>query len=520
MGSCFVGDPTIFFVGGQGTKAGHATPGGATLDWFEEKGTSSAGFDLSDIMDANGGPINSTTTGHSWTAATKTMTPGAANQFDGAEVGMVAHLADPTFGSITVGRYTITAVVMSGDNVLSLTFGNMVSPADYSGVNTPNATVCIGGAFASMNAAIGSSSPLLATSYDVHVHDNLDEAAMTEIVLGVTGTLSANSSLRYWGFNETPGDRMPGGAYERTWTSKAAGANTLIDPEARDNIMFYCMYLQNNDVNDSIIEPGTSTDQMDGWLFQHCKLENTGGDYCIGGGVWIPALFYDCELHSIGPSTVNPQAIGTALTGLMVFVDTDFYLETGSATATFQNYHAMVFVNCSAYSTPPNYCYGIVNGAHIGTILINCVNATVDNPATQDGALARVNNAKGWLALIRSSAVLADAGDDQVLAWIRRDAGGTLATVSDCNSYSDLADAASAYICQDSLNGVAPSAATEIHNWWWLPETYCRQVKNDLDSDYRTQNRILKRGSADNLAIGIPLPLNFSNPLFGGTVVR
>jgi len=504
MSSCFATNRTVFFVGGRGTKDGHATPGGATLDWFQTKGS---GFALSDIMDANGGPINSVTTGHGWTAATKTLAPAHAGDFDGAGVGMIVYVSDQTVGGphITTGRYVITTVTGT-DPVTALVLNNMTTPADYDNTNGTNVTVVIGGAFATMDAAIGASSSLYATFYDVHVFDNKDETAMTEIVLGVTGSVANNSMLRYWGFNTAPGDHLPGGASEGTWTAKAAGNNTLLDPEARDNIALYCMHLQNNAAADGTIEPGTSTDEMCGWLLQHCKLENLAVESVIFNGVWKPLLIYDCSLHTADPFAVLTTEAGGVLSGMLYFVDCTFdvdYSSTGCAV--LATGHASVFVNCVV--TGDTYgSNGFINGCHYGTVLVNCTNAKGDNPSGQNATLARLNNAQGWAALIRSTIDLADAGDDQILAWVRQDSGGTLATVIDCNAYSDTADAAGSYLCQDHLDAAAPGAATEIHNWWWLPSTYCRQVENDLDSDYQTQNDTLERGASGNLAIGLQLP--------------
>ena len=504
MGDCFDNDPTIHFVGGQGTKAGHATPGGATLDWFETQGS---GFSLSDIMDANGGPLNATTTGHSWTQATKTLTASAGGGFTGAEVGMIVYVSDQTVGGpyITTGRYKITAT----DGLSSITLGDMASPADYDGVNDgTDVTVCIGGAYASMDAAIGSSSGLDAAAHDVHVFDNLDETSMSEIVLGVTGSLSNNAMLRYWGYNTTIGDRLSGGASEGTWTSKAAGANTLLDPDANDNVAFYCLHLQNNDANDATIEAGTSTDEMRGWLLQHCKVENAGGDYCIGYGVWKPLLVYDCDLITQGAFSVITVEISSDLSGACFFVDTRFTVDySGIGDATLCTGHAAAFVNCSINGdTYGNY--GFINGGHHGQILINCTNAKADHPSGQNSGLARVNNANGWVAAIRCSCNPVDAGDDQQVIWVRDENGGTVPTVSDCNHYSDNAAAAPPYIVQQHLDSTTPSAAAERHNWWWLPSTYCRQVENDLDADYQTGNDTLKRGADNNLAIGRQLPLS------------
>jgi len=514
VGDCFDNDPTIHFVGGQGTKAGCATPGGATLDWFESQGS---GFSLSDIMDANGGPLNATTTGHIWTQATKTLTSSEGGGFTGAEVGMIVYVSDQTVGGpyITTGRYTITAT----DGLSSITLGDMASPADYDGINDGNdVTVCIGGAYASMDAAIGASSGLDAGTHDVHVFDNLDETSMSEIVLGVTGSLANNAMLRYWGYNTTIGDRLPGGASEGTWTSKAAGANTLIDPDANDNVAFYCLHLQNNDADDGTIEPGTSTDEMCGWLMQHCKLENLDAESVIYQGVWKPLLLYDCSLHTPDGMAIMTAEADSDLSGTLYFVDCTFYVDKSTiGCAVLPTGHASVFVDCVV--TGDTYGnYGFANGCAYGTVIINSVNAKGDNPSGQNATLVRVNNTKGWAALIRSTIDLADAGDDQMLAWVRRDLGGTFPTAIDCNAYSDDADAAGAYLCQAHLDANAPSDATEIHNWWWLPSTYCRQVENDLDSNYRTQNSTLIQGADDYRAIGVELPHHNSTAGIGVSV--
>ena len=172
MADIFNTEDSVFFVGGTGTKAGHATPGGCTKAWYDANFTA-----LTDIMGSDGAPLISET----GCSPSVGFTLIKANAFADAEVGMVAHL--------------------SGINVPSPGFYKILSVVPPHEIRFPNGTfngttadvVCnIGGAFSSLQLALDETD---AANYKVEIFTNKNETLSATLDADTGGATTLNKWL-------------------------------------------------------------------------------------------------------------------------------------------------------------------------------------------------------------------------------------------------------------------------------------------------------------------------------------
>jgi hypothetical protein len=200
MATVFLEKDSMFFVGGQGNKGGHVTPGGCTLNWWGNAvgsgGKSDKQAAMNKLMDADGSAKYEFTNA-SFTNSIKQFT---VVDTTGVEVGMIMYV---TGTSITTGRYEITDV----PDGTHITVAGIVAAGDNN-----DSTIVIGGAFQNISAAV-STGALDATSYNVDIYTNLNETGTSTITLSCEGYGYGNTYLGIIGFNEVPGDMDMGGEY-------------------------------------------------------------------------------------------------------------------------------------------------------------------------------------------------------------------------------------------------------------------------------------------------------------------
>ncbi len=290
MANIFGTADSIFFVGGQGTKAGLTNPGGCRRTWWEnELGTNPTKIDkqnaLNKLMGANG-EAKFALTNLTYTGSTKQFT---VTDSTGIEVGMVAYV---TGTGILSGRYEITDVPDSTHIT--------VSGLAYTG-NNPDSAVTIGGAFGSLPNAV-SSGVLDATSYHVNIYTNKNETFTSAVVFGCEGTPYKGTRLSVRGYNEVPGDMDSGGEYYQSpydaylngidvdafilYDNQTSGFT--INISGRDNILLSNLHIK-----------GVSTgfyghDLCKGWVLEHCMFSGAYSSRAVDTYKAYYASIFNC----------------------------------------------------------------------------------------------------------------------------------------------------------------------------------------------------------------------------------
>lgn len=276
MSDIFGSADSVFFVGGRGTKTGHATPGGCTRSWWEnELGTNPTKTDIQNamtkIMDEYGEPILEDI-GASYSSLNKTL---SVVSTAGIEVGMVAYVSDGDIDFPT-GRYEITDVIDS----MTLEIGNV---SDW-GMDV-FATVVVGGAFADFSDA-AASGVLNALSYDVCLYINKSQTRTSATSITTGGTTGIGTKFQVRGYNEVPGDMDFGGEYYQSPMDaylNGIDANAFVKLE---NTVSYCISMTNkHDIHFANIHfDGVSygvwasnSATYRGGVLEHCVFKSAGG---------------------------------------------------------------------------------------------------------------------------------------------------------------------------------------------------------------------------------------------------
>jgi hypothetical protein len=333
-------EAAVCFVGGVGTKAGNANAGGCTRAWFEGAGGPGS-FTLTDIMGTNGAPL-CTSTNASVVAATNVITEASADDFDAAEVGMVAYVSSSAEGK--TGRYKITAV-----GATTITVSDMAYGSDRSDL-----TVNIGGAFDTLANALTAFDNAL--TYNMWIYDNKAETLSATIAFTSAngGAVANNSHLTIEGFNTSIGDMNYGGTYYQgpldvlkngsVDTSKCLNLdfnNTAVKGMTitnSDNIILKNLYLHNTShaASNYLISSATTPYHID---IINCKFDD--GYSSLAGQTWGLYL-YKCYIGNdwgYGNSIVNSMPAGT--------VDSCVFDNDGMSYAPICDYATIV--NCLFY---------------------------------------------------------------------------------------------------------------------------------------------------------------------------
>lgn len=242
----FVTNNSVWWVGGTGTQAGGSTNGGATAQWFRENYT-----DDSDIMGADGSPINAITNGIDF--ADDILEGATASTFNNVQKGMVAFLSGGNV--IADGRYDVLESPLDG----TLRF----SPGTFVGTQA-NDTVCrVGGAFENLQQALDEVDPST-KSTRIYINKLTTLTAPLDVP---SGSVVENSWLRVRGYNTVAGDQDFGGSFyggaldalkeakgwpmdnsAATWTEIDGNDNagdTAISLDNDDNIEFSNLFIHN-----------------------------------------------------------------------------------------------------------------------------------------------------------------------------------------------------------------------------------------------------------------------------------
>lgn len=195
---------SVFFVGGPGTQADAAADngGGCSKAWWDSECPNKTQPEFAaayaKLMDDDGGPIISL---DDCSYAHLDDTIAKTGIHIGVEVGMVAYVIEqPTPDTdVATGRYEITAV---GTDVITC--------AGINGTDTALVDVRIGGALDTLETALDETD---ASSFDVTIHNNLDEDLAGTITGSIGGSALKNTFKRVIGFNIIPGDMSVGKAY-------------------------------------------------------------------------------------------------------------------------------------------------------------------------------------------------------------------------------------------------------------------------------------------------------------------
>ncbi|MCK5602727.1 hypothetical protein KAR91_12680, partial [Candidatus Pacearchaeota archaeon] len=200
MATVFLEKDSLFFVGGQGNKSGHLTPGGCTLDWWDNAIGSGSKSEKKAAMDKLMGVNGDAKYVFVNAAFVNSIKQFTVADTTGIEAGMVMYV---TGSNITTGRYEITDVA-DGTHI---TVAGIIGTVDNN-----DSTVVIGGSFQNISAAV-STGALDATSYNVDVYTSLNETVTTSISFSCEGYGYGNTYLSIIGFNEVPADMDVGGQY-------------------------------------------------------------------------------------------------------------------------------------------------------------------------------------------------------------------------------------------------------------------------------------------------------------------
>jgi len=324
------GKSSVFFVGGTGTKAGLANPGGCTKEWWDAKvisvGEAAA---MAALIGTNGGAIDSATTAAISNNGSGKLRITKSGAFTNTEVGMVGYF--DFSATYPDDYYEVTAVDASG-NYIDILIGYTTS--------VPTVNVTIGGAFNDIQTA---HDEVDAGYQDVTLYDNKGDSNRSATIAWTRGGSEATDAyLRIKGFQTTPEDdgpvlynyngNNPVGAGHGLYIGTGAVANMY-------NTQFENFHVRG--VGDGAsytynLQIYSNTYAIRGLLFYKCDFYD-GGDGA-GGGKCINAMRYY-------------QASGSEIQAL--FIDCDFYDgDSSGMTVTSvanQQYGHIGFVNCRAY---------------------------------------------------------------------------------------------------------------------------------------------------------------------------
>lgn len=207
MPTIFNSKDSVFFVGGQGTKAGDANAGGgATLEAWNDPAKLSK--QLSNVMGSNGSPLSDAAAWNgSQTACTISQSgggkvvihPDTAEWFEECKEGLVANVEFS--GTYENGRYEVLEVYEEGIYIV-------IDLAYISGV--PTCDVKVGGAFDTAQNAWDNTDAM--NGYSVIIHSNKNQSKTNGDFtvtwnLGTAGGSMANKSFkRFAGFATQPED--------------------------------------------------------------------------------------------------------------------------------------------------------------------------------------------------------------------------------------------------------------------------------------------------------------------------
>ena len=190
-----IAEDTYSFVGGIATKTGAALSGGGVTKavWDGES------LELSDIMNADGTPIVSTTGALTQSGSDALITSAAASYTD-VVVGTICNLTDYAAG--TDGRYKIIAT----NNNTTITLKDAWTAAE------DPVTINVGGAYDGIQNAIDSVDE--GDNANRYILDNKSETPGAAITMNISGTQADDYHVYIIGFKDQPGDMDgPDGAY-------------------------------------------------------------------------------------------------------------------------------------------------------------------------------------------------------------------------------------------------------------------------------------------------------------------
>lgn len=312
---------SVFFLGGTGTKAGIANPGGCTQAWFDANFTV-----LTDIMGADGAALVAIVNGEP-EPDNKTMTK--AGECGNVEAGMVAYLSGT---NVVNGRY----------RVVSATANTIVFPDNTFAIGGGwvDDLVCnVGGAWDGIQNAADNVDG--SNGYNVKVSDNVNKSLGATIDFDTGGgSVAKNSQTIFEAFWLVPGDMCKGGDYYQgpmdclkngvdttkciTFDGNHAGRDIISIVTYAFTFKNYYFYDTSQAANFNGVELSNMAGSPKNLSFINCKWDACY--YAIKGTVY-GSIFEGCYFGDdmTGNTTVYMTAIGTTFENCVINGHNLFY---------------------------------------------------------------------------------------------------------------------------------------------------------------------------------------------------
>jgi len=362
-------DKCMFFVGGADVKAnnnsaGVTYAGGCTKTWWDaEVAASDAETAMSKLMDTDGSAkFTTTTTVHTDHGDnTIRITSGDTGVYSDIEAGMLVYHYDE---SVNLAEGEGIYKILEVDN----SFNYIVIDTAADGVlgvigDSDGNTIAIGGAFDDLDALLTSYIDGEDYSQEIWVNKDFTKTAVLTTVSWGDGNILKNTWLKIRGFNRTPWDMHPGGAYYQSALDKlisglSSTAAVDFDFDQTDchgllvdgsvNYVFECMNWGNSLYDNAADKAGVyRQNNPENIIFNHCSA--TGGrSGFLGHGKGV--IFYDCYADVTGYTPATSGYGFRSSSGTDVFTVYDNCIAKGaSSDEVFYCYDTCdIFINCLA----------------------------------------------------------------------------------------------------------------------------------------------------------------------------